>query len=161
MPIPEAEPQGSFSPGLRTFMWEHPRFRASLKLADPDRFLLLPGIIVSRQPPEGPHPEDEVLGMWYLDKVHFVRRRRPFFKQDFVVNVEGDDTTFVSYSASNVCGPYVLPLRVFFSTYGDGKRYYHRDDPKKFWVHHYDGVDDLPDIGNLRELGRRAKEELQ
>ena len=151
-------PAGPLSPGLRSRLQSDVDFYQSLKLANRERFVFLDFIIISRLPQDAPYPEDQVLGFWYFDRVSQV------FKQDFVVNVGSKDNQFVSYSRKNNNGPFIRPIKEFFEKYGDGQRYYHRDhnNPNKIWEHHYrdeEGDENVPDIGNLRELARKAQQD--
>ncbi len=112
------------------------------------------------QPSSAPHHKDKVLGLWYADKENMRAGRHPFFKQDFIVDLGERGEEFVSYSEKRHHPPYVFPIADFFSKYGDGKKYYHRDSPKP-WVHWYNDIGDLPDDPQLRAEAERAKASMK
>ena len=164
--LPENARQGypsakfPFSDELCTFVGANPAFAESLKLANPWSFSFFGYIDCSHTPETHPRHEDEVLGMWYLNKEYVCDREQPQFKQDFVVNVGKKNENFVSYTAKHITqrlnGPLVKPINDFFETdYGDDGKYYHNGSR---WQHHYYHVDDLPEP--VRELGKTMLERL-
>lgn len=139
-----------FSDELCAYMDRNPDFLKSMKVNKPKRFVCFPMIITSSSPK---HPEDQVIGIWYLDKQNYKDNKKPLFKQDFVVNKSKQNREFTSYAVEMfVNNNDVLPLNQFFSDYGDGGKFYHKG---KAWEHNYDDVENLPD--ELQLLGTILK----
>lgn len=140
-----------FSDSLKNFMLTHSGFFQSLKLSSPNRFTSIPLIITSHTPMGHPRYQDEVIGMWYLDKSgQQCRRHRRIckFKQDFIVNLGTLNIEFVSYTENKSVGKYVRPLSEFFKHYGNRGKFYHDGSE---WQHHYGSIDELPS-GELKQL---------
>lgn len=136
------------------FMDLQPCFFNSLKLSNEDRFTFLPVILTSFLPDEHELHKDQVLGLFYYDKM------RRIFKQDFVVNKNNNGKAFHSYvdlSTKKVCGPcdFVHLIDNFFNEYGLSGKYYHRDHCRP-WMHHYRNIDELPESPELKEYARIA-----
>jgi hypothetical protein len=131
----------------------HADFFNSLKLADNTRFKLIPIIAITHTPNSHQRNSDEIIGMFYCDTNNYRANRLPFFKQDYVVNIDSLNQEFISYSASQSGGRYVRPLADFFSTYGNNGQFYHRNGTRP-WEHHYNNANDLPDYPGLRQAGQ-------
>jgi hypothetical protein len=158
---------------LCAFMDVHPEFHESLKLHNTKRFHFLRCILSSGLPSGEHHADDEVIGLWYLDKQNLLRlsgdraraisERRPFFKQDFIVNVGSREAEYVSYTAESIFEqiqkkiqtPYIRLIDDFFLQYGKGGAYYHNG---LRWQHEYPDVEDLPAEKGLRDLARQARD---
>ena len=141
------------SDALCIFMDNHPEVYNTLKLSNETRFLFIPIIGLTYLPKEEFRSNDEVIGMFYLDKVNHKLNKTPLFKQDFIVNQNSENRYYVSYSADKNNGKYIKSLSEFFLIYGKNGKFYHRNG-KKPWQHHYDYVIDLPDYPNLRETAK-------
>jgi hypothetical protein len=142
-----------FSDQLCNFMDAHADFFDSLKLANYTRFKLIPIIAITHTPDTHLRSGDEIIGMFYCDVDNYHENRPPFFKQDYVVNIDGMNQKFVSYSASQSSGAYVKPMADFFTMYGNNGQFYHRNGTRP-WEHHYDNARDLPDYLGLRQAGQ-------
>ncbi len=145
-----------FSPELCSFMDSNPAFFESLKLSKPERFILLPLIFTSYPP----YNEDEVIGIWYLDKKMSLCTEHNticLYKQDFIVNVNFKNQKFISYSTNNKGNDCVKSINEFFSQYGRNGKFYHNN---LVWEHHYKDIEDLPDEPNLRNVALIAKSQL-
>jgi hypothetical protein len=141
-----------FSDAICDFMDSNPPFHDSLKLANTTSFTFLPIILTSFLPDNHPLHSDEVLGFFYYDK------KKGLFKQDFVVNKSNTGKVFYSYvdkktKSKNSSCSFVCLIDDFFTTYGSGGKYYHRDHTKP-WMHHYEEFDDLPENPYLRKYAR-------
>ncbi|MBI2887516.1 MAG: hypothetical protein HYY02_09935 [Chloroflexi bacterium] len=144
--------QYPFSDELCYWMESHPEFYRSLKLSNPGRFVFIPYMIISHLPDGHPRSNDQVLGMFYLDKGNLKKGKGALFKQDFVVNVQSQGKEFVSYTRTKPCGKFVQPINNFFQTYGSGGRYYHKGNA---WPHDFADVDELPP--ELRDIASQFK----
>ncbi len=155
-------PTYPFSTALLTAMAGDAAFFGALKLSNTVRFQVIPYILLSHTPAPHPRHQDEVIGIWYLDKTNATAGMPPLFKQDFIVNVGHANTQFVSYSASpTVVGPTVRPIADFFRDYGHGTRYYHRTPGHlQPWQHHYDKLVNLPRNTDLRAWARQLRDEF-
>ena len=129
-----------FSVGLRSFIITRPDFWKSLKLAQPNRFVLLPLLLISHLP-DSEKNDGEILGLWYWDI------EKNIFKQDYIMNVGSNDKIFVSYSIDKFVTKTenVKTIQSFFNTIGAGGKYYTRDNTEKSWMHHYRPENELPE----------------
>lgn len=144
-----------FSDALCDFMDKNPPFYNSLKLVNSTRFVLIPFIFISRTPYWHRKARDEVIGLWYLDKINLKSGRGPVFKQDFIININTENKSFKSYAVKEyVDNKTVFLINSFFKDYGENGVFYH--DGKK-WQHDYRDVNELPDEPNLRLLGTILK----
>jgi hypothetical protein len=142
-----------FSDEICTFMDLHPCFHDSLKLAETGRFTFLRVILTSFLPHDHLLHNDEVIGLFYYDE------EEKLFKQDFIVNKNNEGKLFYSYVASCIKNKYhscdfVFLIDDFFETYGSEGKYYHRDNNKKPWMHHYKDINELPKNDDLRKCAR-------
>lgn len=144
--------------GIYNFADNNQDFHQSLKLFKLDRFVLIPGVFfISHTPPGHPKCNDVVIGMFYYDTSPNICRyhnRRCKFKQDFIVNVNGESREFISYSSFHSRGQYVKSIDEFFDIYGENGRYYYKGDE---WHHHYRDIEDLPDDIVLKEEARKIQ----
>lgn len=155
-----------FSNGLRKFMYKSTGFFNSLKLSNRKRFEFIPLILTSSTPNTHNKSDDQVIGMWYVDKNNLNNDSQPIFKQDFIINLNSDDEKFVSYTSNCVIedknlsnDPSVKKIEKFFSIYGNEGKYYHKDNEK--WEHHYSSIEDLPTNKNLVLQARKIKNYLE
>ncbi|MBI5151356.1 MAG: hypothetical protein HZA34_02150 [Candidatus Pacebacteria bacterium] len=140
-----------FSDEICFFMDNHPEFLTSLKLSNDNRFLYIPLIFISSTPSTHPLFNDQVIGMWYIDKTNVRANHLPFFKQDFVVNKNSNHMEFITFTTAKIVSrlnsPYVKLINDFFSDYGNNGQYYHNGNR---WDHHYNSMNDLPNEPRLR-----------
>ncbi|MBI2669674.1 MAG: hypothetical protein HYX20_00790 [Candidatus Yanofskybacteria bacterium] len=155
-------PHYPFSNTLLAFMANDNNFYSSLKLANSTRFQIIPVILTSHTVLPHPLSADQVIGIWYFDKVNFNTGNTPFFKQDFIINVGTRHTDYISYSAANSNGQSVKPIREFFRLYGSGTKFYNRNarHPQR-WQHHYDNVINLPRSAELRAWAKKLRDEYR
>lgn len=144
-----------FSNELCAFMEAHNDARAALKASNVKRFVTLPEIFTSYTPATHKLHEDEVIGVWYIDKSdEFCKMHHKVcrFKQDFVVNVGKKDREYVVYAANMKVSKHVRPIAEFFSKYGQQGKYYHNGE---VWQHHYKNISDLPNENGLKKLAEQ------
>ncbi|MBN2484258.1 MAG: hypothetical protein JXD21_08685 [Candidatus Omnitrophica bacterium] len=139
-----------FSTQLLNFIDTHNDFEDSLKISAYPRFRFIPIIILSYPP----NIQDEVIGMFYFDT------EEKIFKQDYVVNVDFAHKKFVSYSRMSKDShetEFVKGIDTFFNKYGkwDGQKgeFYCRNNGTRPWMHHYLGIEDLPD--EIQDSGKK------
>lgn len=155
-------PPHRFSDAILMFMSAHPDFYNSLKLANPNRFQVIPVVLTSFTPANHPLHTDEVIGIWYFDKSNFSRSVGPFFKQDFIVNEGSLHRRFVSYSRNNRGSVYVKPIGEFFRLYGSGNKYYDKGPGHvQRWQHDYANLVNLPHSRVLREWAKQLRDEYK
>lgn len=147
-----------FSDQLLRFMESEPDFYTSLKLANWRRFKTIPRILTSHTPTGHPRSQDEVIGIWYFDLEGTGANRNPFFKQDFIVNIDRMNREFHSYTVGFPSSRYVHQIGDFFNTYGLNGRYYCRGSR---WEHHYLDVTDLPNDQTLKSWGQSLMVQFQ
>lgn len=137
-------------------MDKSPFFYNSLKLANTARFEFIPLIFITHTPYWHRMASDEIIGLWYLDKINLKTGRGPIFKQDFIVNIKTENTIFKSYAVKKyVDNKTVFLMEDFFNKdYGENGKFYH--DGKK-WQHNYRDVNELPDEPNLKLLATMLK----
>jgi len=144
-----------FSDEICLFMDNHPEFKNSLKIVNPNRFKYISLIFTSHTPPTHPFSNDQVIGMWYIDAINFRLSRFPLFKQDFIVNKDSNNIEFISYTTRPIVrranSPFVQPIQDFFRIYGQNGLFYHNNQR---WAHHYDNITDLPNEPRLRLMAR-------
>jgi hypothetical protein len=146
------------SDSLLDWIEKNKDFCNSLKLRHPRRFRKIPYLITSHTPPSHLFHRDEIIGLWYLDIKNYLEQKKPFFKQDFVVNKNGNSQLFTSFAQRGFSGgDYVEPVDIFFEKYGNNGKYYHKG---KRWEHHYDDITDLPN-NTLQELANKIIRELK
>lgn len=142
-----------FSDEICLFMDNHPEFLVSLKLSNINRFLYIPLIFTSSTPSNHPLFNDQVIGMWYIDKTNVRANHPPFFKQDFVINKDSNNVEFTAFTSNAIIrrinSPYVRLINDFFRDYGNNGQYYHNGNR---WDHHYNSVNDLPNEPRLRVM---------
>ena len=144
-----------FSDSLCDFMDKNPSFYNSLKLANSARFEFIPLIFISNTPHWHKNASDEVIGLWYLDKINLKSGRGPVFKQDFIINVDTENKVFKSYAVKKyVDNKTVFVIDNFFKEYGENGAFYHGG---KKWQHNYRDVSELPDEPNIRSLATILK----
>lgn len=144
-----------FSTGLTEYISKNPNFKISLKLYNPSRFEVFQRIFLS-YPPD--FPNDEVIGLIYCDKEIVKKNKKPFFKQDYIVNHRNG--TFTSYTSISSQTKDVKHINDFFNKYGRGK-YYGTDKGKG--DHYYDNISDLHPIfqTEAQEILDKIKNEKQ
>jgi len=124
-----------FSAQLEEYIKKNPNFKKSLKLYNQSRFEVFQRIFLSYPPI---FPNDEVIGLLYCDKENVKKNKKPFFKQDYIVN--HGNGIFTSYTNISPQAKDVKHIKDFFNKYGRSK-YYGTDKGKG--DHHYDDVSDL------------------
>lgn len=112
-----------FSDSLADWCRNNPNFKTGLKFANSRNFLALGLILTSSAPHK---PNDEVIGCLVYDM------KQKIFKQDFIVNVGGNNTKFILYSKrpDTNYDKYSQHINTFFADYGLNGQYY-KD------THHY------------------------
>lgn len=108
-----------FSPAIQKWFLEQPELAAALKILNADRFIALGGISITSSPLK---PDDEVVGFFVYD----YRQGTGLIKQDFIVNIGGEDKEFVLYTRLPVpnYGKFVKPIQEFDVVYGGNGQYY-------------------------------------
>ena len=129
-----------FSRGIKDWCRAHPDFAKALKILYPERFITLGAVGTSYSPYR---PNDQVIGFY----TYAYRQKTPIFKQDFIVNVGGNDTEFVLYTRykGEKDGRIVKDINEFFATYGKGQYYVEQ---------HHLKFDQLPEL--LKERATQA-----
>lgn len=110
---------------LKEFCKTHPDFGKALKIIYFDRFITLQAVGTSYSPN---FPQDEVIGIYVYD----YGLKIPRFKQDFIININGQKKEFILYTglSSVVDNKYVKYINDFFATYGKGGYYQGAHHPK-------------------------------
>jgi hypothetical protein len=104
-----------FSAELIAWCDAHPELKQALKVTNPDRFIALGHVTTSYSPSK---PEDQVIGFYAYD---YMAER---FKQDFIVNVGGENMEFVLYTRlpkqdRALYGRYIKDINEFYAIYGN------------------------------------------
>lgn len=105
-----------FSKELRGWCKNHPEFQEALKVVRANRFVAL-GVVYTSSCPL--YPGDQVIGFLVYDY------KDCKFKQDFIVNIRGQNKEFIVYSRVPGGQPskYVKDIHEFDSKYAQGKYY--------------------------------------
>lgn len=125
-----------YSKELIAFCKADQDFKNALKINNPSRFVSLGAIVTSHSPFV---PEDEIIGFYTYDY------KIGIFKQDFIVNVGGENKDFILYTrlAGKQSSKNVKDISQFFTKYSKGKYYIETHHPK---------YEDLPEIIKPRAL---------
>ena len=135
-----------FSDSLIMWCQQHPNFKVGLKFANSGDFLALGLILTSSVPHK---PNDEVIGFLVYDM------KQKIFKQDFIVNVGGNNTKFILYSKrpDKAYDGYSQHIKNFIADYGLNGKYY-KD------VHHYT-IDQARQLNNDPRFQERIESTLR
>jgi hypothetical protein len=129
-----------FSDELKQWCNNHSEFADALKIIYPERFITLQAIAISYSPYK---PKDQVLGIFAYD----YKENQNKFKQDFIINVNGQSEEFVLYTRlpNRAYSKYVKDIKEFYSTYAKSTHYENTHHPK---------LKELP--VEIQERGQRA-----
>lgn len=141
-----------FHTTITDYLLGHPDFKERLKLYNTQDFAPLQTIIITGIEE---YPNDEVIGLFALQRSRAKRNRRTFI-QDYLVWHKGTDT-FTHYTTQHKGVNDVQHIKEFWKKYGMGKYYGTTPEHPDRGDHWYTSVSDLPPI--LQEEGARKLKE--
>lgn len=117
-----------YSKGLKSQIFNDSEFSKALKINNPSRFVSAGAVVISSSPL---CPQDKIIGFFVYDI------KKEIFKQDFIVDVNGEDREFVLYTRNRKNErKNIKDIKMFFKKYGQGVYYLNS---------HHPTYEDIPD----------------